>query len=270
MFLTPKQTLSEKIFLLLGKHPRSTATFIWHSVGVANYSLQAVYKELRIMQKFGLVVKVGHAFSLRISYLLSFSETLGEFGDRYLHSDLSPDILSGKNRKVWKFNSLIKLVNFWDYLLIGLVAASKTKELFGFSKHPWYHLAQTDAESRYLEAVRKVGGHIYLALGSRTPLDVWAEKFWPKDIVDFGYTKTYFGMEKDLEFDVIDDYIITVKKDSGTLRAIDDLYSRAPSKVSAEVFLRPAAIKVVLENNPKKAESIKRRFARFFGLRRPI
>lgn len=271
MLLTPKTTLSEKILFVLGKHPNSTAEFILKVVGPSNYSIQAVYKELRTMQKFGAVVKVGHSFSLRVSYVLALSEMFDAFQTISLSSGLSSDILSGPSKQVWRLNSLIKVVNFWDYLLVGLVSVSKSKQLFGYTKHAWYHLAQPEAEDRYLQAIRRVGGKIFLTLGSKRPLDVWSEKFWPKDVVEFGYGKSFLESDEDLEFDVIDDYIVTVKKDKKVSQIVEGVYSSVahPRDFSglAEIFLRPASVKVVLEKNPKKAMVLRKKFTRFFGLR---
>ncbi len=270
MFLTPKLSLAEKIIFILGKHPGSSAGEIWKLAGQGIYSIQAVYKELRLMQRHGVVVKVGLVYSLRLSYLFALSENFESFQSIYLKHGLPEEVLFGPQKQTWQINSLIKLINFWDYVLVGLVNASRTKQLFGFTRHAWYHLAQPEAEDRYYKAVRKTGGRIYLVLGAKHALNVWSEQYWPRDIVEYGYSKSCLGFEPSLEIDVIDDYILTVKKDKHTTANIERLYASAefPGQIHnlPEIFLHPARIRIVLERNSRKAELLKKRFGRFFGL----
>jgi hypothetical protein len=273
MLLTGKESLEERIVLLLSAQSRLAAQAIFSAVnkGPASYTLQAVYKELRKLQQQGVVGKLGRGYSLRLSWVLGLDELGERMVNTYLKSGALSTLLKTKSKQTWYVSNLIRLNDLWDQLLISLVQESTSKQLFGYTKHAWYHLAQPQAEDQYIRAVSKEGGKIYLALGSKLPLDAWAEQFWPKHIMEFGYTRQPLHDDHTVEFDVIDDYIVTTKKDLKITQALESIYAQAktPADVRGDVllsvFTRPTRVRVTLEHNPTKAARLRKKFFQFFG-----
>jgi len=80
--------------------------------------------------------------------------------------------------------------------------------------------------------------------------------------------------EKGLDYiNVIDDYVFTVKLDNQTTKAINNFYNNTSSieKMNLsnmlDIFHGKVKASIWLEKNPEKAQKIKGRFTRFFGIK---
>ena len=270
MLFSGKENLAEQIVLLLTARTNTSAEALLKFVNKNKiYTLQAVYKELRKLQAGGIVVKIGKGYSLRLSWLLQVSNA----ADQSINLYTQPDILKfepGYKKQTWQFNSLLKANNFWAQVLILLMKDSREKVLYSYAPHAWYHLAQTQAEDQYLKSIKGSKGKIYFILTNNTFLDKWVEQFYDRSVMEFGYTKKPLFTNEEIELDVIDDYIITSKKDAVVTKNIADLYNKATKENFnigrvVDIFTNQAKVKVTLERNPKKAALYKKKFKQFFG-----
>ena len=238
------------------------------------YTIQAIYKVLKNLQEGGVVVKINKCYSLRIPWALNLEHLSNQIRATYLESPLLAEILPDINKKeIWHFNNLLRLNDFWSQILLILIKQSKKKILLGYNPHPWFHLVQTKQEEQYIKSINLARGKLYLIIGGRTYLDKWVEKFFDKNTVAHSFGRSVFE-EKGLDYiNVIDDYILTVKLDGVTTKEIDNLYKNTDSieKMNLhnvlKIFNGKVKAGIWLEKNPQKAEKIKGRFTRFFGIK---
>lgn len=276
MILHVKENLEELIVRLLAKRPRVSANGIHQEIAGQGkkYSLQAVYKGLKKLQAGGVAVKMKQGYSLRLPWVLDFAALADEMSHAYLDRLTLDSILPSHGKKeIWHFNNLLKMNDFWSHILLTLLQQSRRKVLLGWNPHPWFHLAQTKQEEQYIKALGLAQSRLYLVIGGNTHLDRWAEKFFDKKVVVHAFAKNFIAKDQSVYLNVIDDYIITVKLDAKTTQAIDGLYSQTGSAEALDVarvmaiFNGKVKASVWLEKSPSKAEAIRRKFSRFFGIK---
>lgn len=206
--------------------------------------------------------------------MLDFVSLADTASAAYLDAPSFASILPASNKKeIWRFNNLLKMNDFWSHILLLLIQQSEKKILLGWNPHPWFHLVQTKQEEQYLKSLGLAKGKLYLIVGGSTFLDRWAEKFWAKEIIEYSFAKSIFDKDRSTYLNIIDDYVVTVKLDHQTTRAIENLYSKTLPASDLnfasvfKIFQSKVKASVWLEKNLKKAKMIKGRFTRFFGVK---
>lgn len=274
MILEKHLQLEEKIVQILMKQPNLTATELWHLSSQSNesYTIQAVYKELRKLHETGVVTKSGTHFSLRIPWVLAMADMVEQAKKLYVDDRHFDHLLPNNKKNIWHFTNLGSLNNFWSQVLLVLINQSESKRIYGYSPHPWYHLLQTEQEDQYIKSLRHARTRLYLMVGGDTYLDKWAAQFWYSDIVEYSFAPSPYHRERGWYFDVIGDYLVSVTLDSTTTHAIEHVYQHTTDwehlNLAAVLQLSQMRIRasLVLENNSRKAEIIRKRFTKFFGI----
>lgn len=237
-----------------------------------NYSIQGLYKELKNLQQEGVLFKLGNKYSLRLPWVLDFVSLADSLSRVYVErpqfSNILPEI--GK-KEIWHFSNLLKMNDFWSHLLLILLKQSKNKILLGWNPHPWFHLVQTEKEEQYIKALKLVKSKLYLIVGGNTFLDKWTEKFWKEKNIKYSFGKSDFQDQRSLYVNVVDDYVVTIKLDSKTSQAIDQIYQETKTindlDLSAiiSIFNQKTNASIWLEKNPEKAKKIGIKFKKFWG-----
>lgn len=266
--------LKDQLITALAEQPSLSAADLHRAAKEKGqrYSIQAVYKELRRLQKLGVVFKLGQKYGLRLPWVLAQIEQAQAMADTYVERPQLPTLLPNKDKKeIWHFTDLLKMNDFWSHLLLILLQQSKKKVLLGYNPHPWFHLVQTKQEEQYIQALKRARSKLYLIIGGNTFLDKWTEKFWDKKVVAHSFAKSGFGEERATYFNVVDDYIVTVKLDQKMAREIDSIYQSNHSMDDLDLqsvlrlFRTKTKASVWLEKNPAKARKIKTKFKKFWG-----
>lgn len=276
MLFEGKEKLDERIVRLLGELPKANAVNLQASLKAqgAMVTIQAIYKELKILRHSGIIVKTGTYYRLSFSWILHLTDFANKLRVTYLRDAKNTSLLptaGGKN--VWRFQSLLQLNEFWSHILLLLVEHSPQKKLLGWNPHPWFHLVQTKQEERYITSLKLAHGTLHLILGGNTFLDRWVERFFDKNVVHHSFGKSVFQKLRSMYINVIDEYVLTVKLDDNTATAIDEFYGEVKrqedlnSAVIINIFHSRARAVLRLEHNPSKAEKIRRKFEAFFGER---
>ena len=153
-----------------------------------------------------------------------------------------------------------------------LLQQSKHKILLGWNPHPWFHLVQTKQEEQYIKSLKLAKSKLYLIVGGDSFLDRWTEKFWDKKMIEYSFGKSDFYNERSTYFNVVDDYVITVKLDPKISQAIDAIYKNTKSLNDLNlqsillVFHQKTKSSIWLEKNPEKARKIRIKFKKFWGI----
>lgn len=276
MFLEGREKLGEHIIRLLGEHPKSSVEDMRASLRAKGIivTIQAIYKELRILRKSGIIVKTGKHYRLAFAWILHLADFAERLRTTYLRDAENTSLLPPAGKKnVWRFQSLLQLNEFWSHILLLLVERSSQKKLLGWNPHPWFHLVQTKQEERYITSLKLTRGTLYLILGGKTFLDRWAEHFFDKSVVRYSFGKSTFHPLRSLYINVIDEYVLTVKLDKNTTVAIDEFYEEVnkhedlDSAVIMDIFHSNARATLQLEHSPLKARKLRKKFSNFFGER---
>jgi hypothetical protein len=238
-----------------------------------HYSVQGLYKELRKLQEEGVLFKLKNKYSLRFPWVFDFISLADKLSETYTQQPQFPLILPEINKKeIWHFSSLLKMNDFWSHILLILIQQSKHKVLLGWNPHPWFHLVQTKQEEQYIKALKLARSKLYLIVGGRSLLDKWTEKFWDKETVRYSFGKSDFHNERSTYFNVIDEYVVTVKLQPKTAQAIDTIYENTKSMDDLNInsilliFNQKTKCSIWLEKNPQKAKKIGIKFKKFWGI----
>ena len=239
-------------------------------------SLQKFYKELRKLQSSGVVFKLKQSYGLRLPWAIDFMSLADTISNTYVNPPLLSSILPDKNKKkIWHFDNLLKLNDFWSHILLILIQHSKKKILLGWNPHPWFHLVQAKQEEQYLKSLGLAKSKLYLIIGGNTYLDRWTEKFLNKKVVEYSFGKSVFEKNRSIYLNVIDDYVVTVKMDTKTNQEIENLYKNIISvenmniATMLRIFHSKVKASVWLEKNLRKADILRGRFTKFFGVKFP-
>lgn len=237
------------------------------------YTHQAIYKELKKLQSAGVVIKVNKKIQLHLSWLLDEQQKLqAAFQNVLKYSSLKEILPQSQKKRIWTFNNLLTMDDFWSQLLIILANQSQSKNIYEWSPHTWYELLHREKETKFQKALRLNQQKIYLIVGSDSYLDQSCAKFWPEDIYKHSFAEGPFHEKRSLYFNIIDDYILEIKYPSNLALEIDDYYNYVTNKnkfkageyISLINKRRP--VKLSLERNPHKATRITKLFINFFGI----
>lgn len=270
-----KLKLRELIIEALASQPQLSAAkiMVWLRRKGRDYSRRAVFKELSLLKDEGTVVSDKACYSLRLAWVSSFLETAERMKATYFEAPLIRPLPSAGKRQSWKFNNLYKPNSYWSQVLVEVAKFSRTKVLYGWTHHPYYHLIETEQEKQYQETLDRLRMKQYVIVGGETFLDKWAEKFWNARLMQHSSAESPFHSWTNFHFDVIDDYIIGLTIPHDHADQIHQLYQKCRrwsdldlSEV-IQIFSRPTVARLTLENSPVKAKSIRRKFFRYFGIR---
>lgn len=278
MLLEANCKLEEQVVAALARHPGATAAQL-HSAfcsGHRAYTLQAVYQELRKLQRAGVVAKFGPRYMLRTGWVLELLEFASDSYERLLtHDSGSAQLLPEPGRRLqWRFGDLHRVVSFYTHLGLVLLERSSSRICFEYAPHIWYHLAHSQSESQFLHNLRRTKSQYFVAVGGDSFLDrSYAAHIQgtPGKIV-FGQQplSARYGRSYTI---VIDDYVSTLRLGVPLEREVSRLYTEVSEprrldirEVQRIVHMR-AKIVLKLEHNAAKAARLRRAFEIFWGVR---
>lgn len=268
LFAAPEQLEDKLIRHLAGSHAASAEAL---RARFSSYSIQAVYKALRKLQRQGVVVKNKFAYSLRLPWVLDMV-TLGEQLNDY--STSPKDLINSfaqAPKTTWRFTSLLKLNDFWSQVLLALLQHSRSRTIYAWDPHTWFHLVQTAQEAQFIRSIKLAKSKLVLLVGSNSFLDRWAKQFWLPQVVESHFSIRHFASQQSTYINVIDDYVLTVKLADEATAKINNIYSNTTSMETLKLpevirfFSEPHRGAVYLEKNLTKAFAFTKKMQRIFG-----
>ena len=275
MFNTLEEKLSETIIGLLAKEANLTAPQLLQEVKRQGkiFGLRAMYKELKNLQRQGVVVHFRRRYSLLIPWTLDFLKVAESMSDTYLESVALASLPKVGQKLSYRFDNLYSLNDFWSQLITFVITRSNKKVIYGWAPHNWYNLVKSDNEQQYIDSLRTAKVKQYLIIGGKTYLDKFAEKFWTKANVELSTAASPFHSQQSVYFDAIGSYVISLKLDHKMTAEIERLYQTTSSLDGMDlpaiisVFHQKTRAILTLEHNTAKARKIKGRFSRYFGIK---
>ena len=276
MLPTQPETIREYIVLLLAEFPVATADWLFETIcnDFQECTERAVFKELKKLQEMDVVIKAGSSYSLRLAWvheLIRFSEDI--FKHYQQKGTLLESILTEEESESrWRFNDLRRLDDFWIQVALTLFAHTGKSKMFYWIRNSWFHLAHPQKESQFQDALMKQGLRLYMILGESTYLDRLVSRQWPHEVYEYSFASSPFDKEKASSITVVGDYIVTIMIEPTLRKNISALYERVIDSSSftvtniKELFETQGKCTLRLQNSPRKALKLKKKFARFFGV----
>ena len=275
MIFSSHRKLADLLVLQLAAQPNQRVQELQVSVARAgrSFSPAAVYKELAALKTHGVVVKQRDRFSLSFSWIAEVQQFVEKAQQRYRAPDYLASFLpQAVGRQVWHFSSLMAADDYWNQLLLALVAESSEPRVFSWVPHPWFVLIHTAKERKLHAALSVQKKHFYTIFGGDSYLDRLAERFYHRPLHTCAFAAGPFEALRDQYIDVLGEYVLTVKLDSSLVRTIGMLFRTTharrdvdPLRVTQLLAAR-SRMTVTLERNNLRARKLRRQFCEYFGL----
>jgi hypothetical protein len=274
MLLQAEQNTEELLVSTLAESGPVSASVLHQELAAQGkpVSVQAVYKALGGLEEQGVIVKEGRRYGLRAPWVLDLANLTQRALSLYADPSASLQMPIRGKRQIWHFNDLLKLNNFWSQVLLVLVKRTNESVLLSWMPHPWYHLVYSRQEEQYLKALELSSIRLYLINEGTSYLDRWTGRYWEAEHIDYSFGESPFSKEEMTHYyNVLGDYVVTVRLDTGTAEIIDQLYRETGSaekldpQAISRIFSTRVRASLWLEHNPEKAKEMRRRFVRHFG-----
>ena len=270
MVLPNKHSLKAQIISLFRRKPRLTAADI-HTSLKNEYTLQAVYKELRSLLAEGIVQKIGTSWTLNAAWIVQLQALSSQLSATYFRTtDVVPS-LSERGKQSWSFKNLLDLDDYWGHILLYLLRTGETKTLLSWNPHLWFNVFHTETEDRFFQSVRLLGGKAYTIIGSDCFLNRWATAFLKKNNVTHSFAPGPFYDQMDFYFNVIGNYIVTVRLNKETDKKLQVLFKATKGIENLDIaqfsdlLMKRGQGRITLELNPQKAVKLRKQFSAYFG-----
>ncbi len=240
-----------------------------------SYTVQAVFKELRKLQEDKVVVRMRQRYGLNLSWAINYMHLGDVIESNYFRHDFLLGLLPNgrKKKNSWSFHNLYRMKSFWAEILLVLVKRAESPYILSYNPHPWAYLLQSAPESQFIKALQMSNAKMFKIIGGKTPLDLASKKLWDQGLIEYSFVDSPFHSERSSYFNVIGDYIVTVKLDEALTTAVEKLYEGTKSieelrhQEVFNLFRSKARSNVTIERNKEKASKIYRKFQQFFGFR---
>ncbi len=274
MTLPNPDLLKHRILYLFRRKPALTAEQMRAILAKSgtDFSIQAIYKELRSLIAEGIVQKVGATYTLQTPWVLQFQAFAARLAaTAFNDKEGMAALMRQSKRQNWQFDSLLAMNDLWAHLFIYLARHAKRKQILAWNPHLWFHLFQREKEDRFLKSILALGCRFHVMVGGRRFLDEWAKELFDKNGVIYSQAPGPFHGDTKTYFNVIDDHILTVRLADSTDRRLEEAYR---TTASAEqffasdligIFMRDGHCTLSLEYNPKKAAKLRVTFSSYFG-----
>jgi hypothetical protein len=230
-----------------------------------NVSLRGVYKAVTNLIAAGVAIKVGKRVMLNHEWGQSVADKLG--------SPNMPLVAPGE-RVVYTFTSLEHLNAFWKSTILPLEQTLAAKEVFFYNPHGFltYLPARKESDEAYFRhfGLARQG---FFTIGGISPADLAFKRAYQTEFLQIDL-KNIASIRRTDHVTVLGSYIILTRLSKALSSRIDTLYASGrkveeflPELVS--ICSKPGKLRFVLENNPKKAEKLRRTLAKNFYFKRP-
>lgn len=195
-----------------------------------DFSVAAIYKELRKLQQQGVIIKTGTQFSLSLPWILNLIELTDQMYDLHVESAQAADILPvSVPRKSFVFPNLARGDDFWVHAIILMLRHSSRKTLFQWLPHPWFHLINGHKSFPFHNALRAAGFRINSIVGGESFLDQYSKRLTTKGVYEFSYAPGPFRELRKLYYSVTDRYLLTLRLTEPKAVEIDSFYNSVKS-----------------------------------------
>jgi hypothetical protein len=260
MFGTENTTLQEKIVLLLKDKKLSAKSLlvVINKKSIKNYSIQAIYDQLRIMILNEVLLKEKQFYVINNDWLIYL---------KHLFFETTKFEIAQNQKNIYRCSNLIEADKLWKNIFYSL---SNDNDVFIYNPEPFWHFIEQrkESESRFYKEQKSLERNSYCVVGgSGQHYQNYKKAFRSKQFQI--EAENIESMEEDTHITAFGEYVIYVKINEKIAAKIKKVFSEDISEkelsekinnISYENFKH----KFVLEHNPKKSLILKKRIARIF------
>lgn len=224
-------------------------------------SLASLYDQLNKLLDKQIIFKTGSVYSLNAEWL------------QYMQDLLIPknEYILGIGEKLkYQLSSLSRAEQYWKHIMHSLYVSYPNEPVFIYNPHSFWSLipGRKQSEDTYVQHHEKNKRYGYYILGGTTIHDInlrkqYSAQYYRVDIQEINQFK------RTEHITVIGDLVFTMVIPLSLAKKIDELYLTIdnPRDLSFEILeleKHSWRISSRIENNPKKADILKRRIGKYF------
>lgn len=273
MLFTQITTLKSCIVEVLALEPQISAEELRLRVGARyrGFSRRAVYKELKILEKEGVVLRSKAGFSLQMLWVINMASL---FHDAYLTLARAPGAdlsetgdggpLIAPSRM--NFQNLGRLDYTWMQVMLLLMRRYPSETVFVFKPEQWFYLVHENITSMFLSAVGKIRSKTYHVIGNDCFVNRKGAAMLRPSAAKVVFQKDLLGLGDSTYITVIGDCLLTVKLDSKKATRMRELFSSVKNeadlarKKCREFLSSSFRSSLKIEFRPKALNDYKDRF----------
>lgn len=269
MALPNKTSLKSEIIGLFRKYPALTAKEIHDHC--PKFSLSAVYKELNALADETILIRIGKSWAPQLSWVLQLQAYAAKLAATSFNSTQVMSALIAHGKQSWSFNSLLEMNDFWASLYLYLMRKERIRYGLCWNPYLWFYLFQEEQEDRFHKSMLLMGGRMILMAGSECFLNRGAIPFLEKNQVSYSFAPGPYQNMMDTYYNVLGNYVITVKLAQKTAQALNRIFASAHSYEDMalgsllSIFTKEGHATLMVEHNPSKAARIRKQFENYFG-----
>jgi hypothetical protein len=265
MIFGPAKTTHDAIVELLAQSPL-TATQLQQRIR-PQVTLQAVYKALRELISFDIVLKQKQDYSL--------SNLWRQKVEVILLQRKSLRLAQGE-QVVYKFRKLEHLDAFWKHSIHDIFDELGTFPVFGYSPHQYWSFVpgRAQSEQEYHREFTDKKQFLFSVIGDDTILDKEFKKENSTPFVEVFLCPDHpFGRR--IHHLIIGSHIVTVQISKQLSDEIDALYPASKTRQELAdhllgIFKKPGAITMSVEHDTRKAARLRKQLSKHFHIPREI
>lgn len=263
MIFSTKQNLDDRIVVFLLTSPCSVKIIqekLEHDHIFV--TIQAIYKSLRELVRQDIIVKHKDSYSINsvwqeklhnlITQRKSFSLENGEYVN-------------------YRFNKLEHIDAFWRHIISDIEKQTDPHPIFHFTPHNFWILltGRERGQYEYYNTRKNKKRFIFSLVGGKTIFDKITQKKLESKTHQIHLEK--ISLSRRDHPTVIGDYVINTKISPILAESIDAAYITVGSEQDLTETLdallkKPGNIYISIENNPKKAHQLRKRFSKYFAI----
>jgi hypothetical protein len=264
MLYSGDRELDDKIVELLAEG-RLTIKSICAQVSPEHpVTLRAVYKVVNKLTSAGVVLKVGKRVMLNQEWTAGVAGKLGV---------PSVPLIAPGERIVHIFTSLDNLDTFWKSMVLPLEKTIHAKEIFFYNPHDFWALLpsrRASEDAYYTHFGSEQQG--FFTIGGESAADLAFKRQYQTDYLQINLGNIS-SIKRTDHVTVLGSYVILTRLSKSVSDQIDALYSSGKSSEELmpallSICAKPGKLRLSIENNPKKAEKLRKVLARDFYFRK--
>lgn len=234
-------------------------------------SLQSVYKELKSLAGEGVVRKSGKFYALDSTWVVQLNDFSQTLLDSHFEKESFMSLPGVGQKQQWAFRNLFDLNDFWGYTLLYLLKKIPGHDVLLWYPNVWFYVLDTQKEDRFWKTLDMQGKGIYAIIGNDCFLNQWAQKMLNKNGITTSLAEGPFHNKQSHYYNVVGDYIVTVRLASIISHDIDNIFQQTKSFEDIDLsslikaFTNIKNCTITVENNPVKARRMTKKFSQYFG-----
>lgn len=266
------QSIEEIIIDKLAGNAASGAQLLESARGIKQtLTKQALYVVLRRLIAEEVIVKHGTMFSLSNVWLGKMTEFFNRAQERYGVRTEGVDFLNLQDgdKISYAFKSPHEADRFWGHAFDVLADMHGKEPVYIYNPHEWFIFARQESELHLFNKIKDTKHQLWLTVGSRDPLDVYAKQFFDGTYLQYHMLEQPLFEKGNYYLNIFGDYIIEATIDDAITAQVEELYKTTPAFDDTVIptlqkLVSKGKTKLTISKNARKAQKLKKLFEPHF------